>query len=198
MANINAPTLSYFESFSEELKSKFQRTKILIPNNVATGNYHEEIIRTVLRNFLSTRYSVKTGFIYKSKDEVSKQIDILIIDENIPSVYLFQEGQFAIVMPEAVVCVIEVKSTIDKKGFIQSIENIASAKKLFEFPANIPGIIFNYSGTKPDDLNLDTWFKSPVLTQFDQSPSITPEFILFFNAQTLLTNYPRPYGRGLR
>ena len=41
-------------------------------HNSTTGSYHEEILRTVLRNFLSKRFSVKTGFVYKNESEVSQ------------------------------------------------------------------------------------------------------------------------------
>src|SRR3989338_6665288 len=124
MANINAPRIEYFESFANEILSKFRRLQSIVGHPTTSGDYHEEIIRTVLRNFLSKRFSVKKGFIYASQDKVSKQIDLIVIDENSPAAYIFQEGDFAIVIPQAVVAVMEVKTTLNAPNFDQALENI--------------------------------------------------------------------------
>ncbi|QQR52000.1 hypothetical protein IPG36_05360 [bacterium] len=92
MANIKSAEISYYDSFAAEMMGKFQRLAKLVNHGGINGDYHEEILRTVLRNFLSKRYSVKTGFIYQDSEHVSKQVDILIIDENVPAAYIFQEG----------------------------------------------------------------------------------------------------------
>src|SRR2546430_11387371 len=145
MANINAPDIEYFDSFRKELEGKFQRVKRLVDDRSASGNYHEEILKTVLRNFLSKRLSVKSGFIYAGPGKVSNQIDIMIIDENVPAAYIFQDGDFAIVLPESVVAIIEVKTTLDATQFDEAVNNIASAKKLIQYPTALPGMVFGYS-----------------------------------------------------
>jgi hypothetical protein len=147
MGNILSADDSYYNGFAEELNGKFQRLKHLTQHNTASGNYHEEILKVVLRNFLTSRYSVKTGFIYKEGKEVSRQLDIIIVDESSPAAYIFQEGDFVVVMPEAVVAVIEVKTTLDSTQYGMAVENIKSAKKLFEHPTNHPGIIFGYQSS---------------------------------------------------
>ena len=104
----------YLDSFAKELSSKFRRINHLTTSGrTAIGNYHEEILKVALQNFLSKRYSIKTGYIYYDDQNVSNQIDLMIIDENNSFSYLFQEGDFAIVKPDAVVCAIEVKSRLD-------------------------------------------------------------------------------------
>ncbi len=191
MANINAPGIEFFESFANEIESKFHRVKTLVPHRVASGNYHEEIIRVVLRNFLTKRYSVKTGFIYKSSSEISKQLDVLIVDESSPAACLFQEGDFAIVIPEAVMAVLEVKTTLHAPDFDEALENIASAKKLMKFPAASTGIIFSYGGTSPTDKMLDKWYKGTTPSSFGESEKnlLGPNAIMFFTAGCLLTRY---------
>lgn len=193
MANINAPGIKFFESFANEIESKFQRVKTLVPNRVASGNYHEEIIRTVLRNFLTKRYSVKTGFIYKSGGEISKQLDILIIDETSPAAYLFQEGDFAIVIPEAVMAILEVKTTLKAPDFDEALENIASAKSLMKFPAASTGIVFSYSGTTPTDKNLDKWYKRIISSSFgvEEKHLLGPNAIMFFSSGCMLARYTK-------
>lgn len=190
MADNNSPKIEYFESFAEEIASKFGRLKHLVErHNPTQGDYHEEILRVVLRNFLSKRFSVKKGFIYAgpNPDQISRQIDIIIIDENSPTAYIFQEGDFAIVAPEAVVAVVEVKTTLNKsKDFIESLENIYRAKSLMNFankyPANLTGILFAYRGTVGDK-RMDNWFRNNELQKFQENEVMAPEAIMFFNAR---------------
>ena len=61
----NSINQKYFESFANELAGKFRRINHLTTNaRVAIGNYHEEILKVAIKNFLSDRYTVKTGYIY--------------------------------------------------------------------------------------------------------------------------------------
>jgi hypothetical protein len=189
MGNINAPEIEYFQSFADEIASKFQRVKRLVDHRVSSGNYHEVILRTVLRNFLSKRYSVKTGFIYKDNDHVSNQMDILIIDENTPAAYIFQEDDFVIVMPNAVVAAIEVKTTLNAGDFDTALENIASAKRLFDLPAQLRTIIFSYQGTPASEANLDAWFKRRAATAIKDEPVLGPHAISFFEQRTLMMRF---------
>ncbi len=191
MGNINAPKIEYFESFASEIISKFQRVKNLVSHRPSSGDYHEEIIKVVLRNFLSKRYSVKKGFLFAGDGKVSNQIDIMIVDENIPAAYIFQEGDFAIVLPEAVVAVIEVKTTLNAPDFVSAVENIASAKKLREFPVTLPGIVFAYDGTKPTDRILDGWFKKQIFLKYKNDSVFTPNTFFFLNHGCLLSRFTR-------
>lgn len=186
MANINAPKIEYFESYANEIASKFRRLQNIVGHPVASGDYHEEVLREILRNFLSKRFSVKKGFIYAGSDNVSRQMDVMIIDENCPAAYIFQEGDFAVVLPQAVVAVMEVKTTFRAAEFDMAIENIASAKKLMEFPGNVTGIVFGFDGTKPTDNTLDKWFKRPVPALFWGEEVNAPDAIMFFSTETLL------------
>lgn len=188
MANIKSVEDSYFDGFADELNGKFQRLSHLVKHNSSSGNYHEEILRVVLRNFLTKRYSVKTGFIFKGPQEVSNQMDIIIVDENAPAAYVFQEGDFAVVMPEAVVAFIEVKTTLSVQKYDQALQNIASAKKLFEYPLAHPGIVFGYQSDlnaqiKMSDDKSATWLvrQSAKDVPTTERSFCGPDAIIWFN-----------------
>ncbi len=51
MGNINAPEIEYFESFANEIASKFQRVKHLVDHRVSSGNYHEVIFTHCFKEF---------------------------------------------------------------------------------------------------------------------------------------------------
>ena len=176
----------YYDSFAEEIVAKFRRVGHLIPNKSATGDYHEEILRTVLRNFLSKRFSVKTGFVYKNEQEFSNQIDIMVVDEYEASAYIYQEGDFAIVRPRSVVAVLEVKTLLRGSEFDEALDNIASAKRQADNPERICGMVFGYDGTKPSPTSLNNWFKRPSANKLAETPRLGPTLFSFFQHGVLL------------
>lgn len=176
----------YYDSFAEELSAKFRRVGHLVAHRGASGTYHEELLRVVLRNFLSRRYSVKTGFVYKNEAEVSFQVDVLVIDEHLASAYLYQEGEFAIVRPEAVVAAVEVKTILDASSFGNALENIASVRRLSAHPEDICGMVFGYEGTPPTPQTLGRWFERPQATSLASTPELGPTLISFFRHGVLL------------
>jgi len=135
--------------FVSELKLKLDRVYKLCSHPAESGNYHELILASVLSNFLTKRFSVKTGFIYPSKysshsDNHSGQIDIMIIDENVANAYIFKEGDFAIVRAEAVVVVIEVKTrNINGKNLKNALGKLNKVKTLNDI-TEIRSILFVY------------------------------------------------------
>jgi hypothetical protein len=179
----------YYDSFAEELLAKFRRVGHLVAHKSSTGTYHEEILRVILRNFLSRRYSVKTGFVYKNEGEVSNQVDVLVVDEYHASAYVYQEGDFAIVRPHATVAAIEVKSVLRADSFDGGLLNIASVKRLTDDPDDICGMVFGYDGTLPSRTNLDSWFKRKVGTELAATPRLGPTLIFFFQHKELLARF---------
>jgi hypothetical protein len=178
---------AFYSSFAEELLAKFRRVGHLVSHRTTTGNYHEEILRVVLRNFLSKRYSVKTGFAFKSEQEVSRQVDILIVDENDAAAYLFQEGDFAIVRARSVAAAIEVKTHLGKREFIDSVKNIVAVCKLADPPNKIFGAIFGYASPRiGNEKPLDGWFKDEKLSELSENPALGPELTVFLQRRFLL------------
>lgn len=180
--------INFIESFAKEIEAKLNRIHHLVKkSNLKSGEYHEEIIRNALRNFLSQRYSVKTGYIYLDENTVSKQVDILIIDENSPFAYYFQEGDFVIVRPEPVVAALEVKTQLKKEDFRKSFANIVSIKKVKKKALNYyghmyGGVIGFFSNKNLLDATLNEWFKDEKISQFsDEVSALWPDCFFFYN-----------------
>jgi len=148
-----------YQNYAKEIMSKLGRLNELVKHAPSVGTYHENLITNYLSNFLSKRYSVKTGFVYNPKtQDVSPQIDILVIDENVPSAYLFQDGIFAVVVPNAVVSAIEVKTVLNKSSFDDIVKKSIQYRKANPQGFNLSALCFR-SSTK----RLDTvagWCKS--------------------------------------
>lgn len=185
----NSIDQKYFESFANELAGKFRRINHLTTNaRVAIGTYHEEILKVAIRNFLSDRYTVKTGYIYYDDQNISNQIDILIIDENYSFSYLFKEGDFAIIKPEAIVCAIEVKSVLDKKNFEQAVINITKAKEVKQksLTGALTGLIFGYESPVTSNEWLEDCFMSYKLSSLANIDHFWPNAIIFFSRSEFL------------
>lgn len=184
MGNIKNASDEFVESFAIEMLGKFARLNKLIKHSPSIGSYHEDVVKTVIKNFLSDRWSVRTGFVYKSDSEVSAQLDLMIIDESSPAAYIFKSGDFAVVTPECVVAVIEIKTKFNAENFAGSIKNIESVKKLAEYPSQIRGLVFSYDSPIPSPERLGSWFQEDSLK--DVASIHSPDVIYISKRNVLL------------
>lgn len=101
----------YQKSVAAEFLAYEKRIRYLIDDNhwPEEGRYKEIILMNYLKRVLPKPISVGTGFI-RNKDSLTSQIDIIIYDQSHP--LLFSEGDFIIAVPDNVLGIIEVKSTI--------------------------------------------------------------------------------------
>lgn len=138
-----------YQNYAKEIMSKLGRLNELVRHAPSIGTYHENLIANYLSNFLSKRFSVKTGFVYDPKTQnVSPQIDILIVDENVPSAYLFQDGNFVVVVPNSVVCAIEIKTILNKSSFADIAKKSEQYRKSNPQGFNLLALCFKSSTKK--------------------------------------------------
>jgi len=126
--------MSFHKSISGELQVLKDRVRNLIGSAhwPSDGAHKEAIIKNMLRTHLPTSRTVGGGFIcypggQEGPIEVSRQNDILIIDNERP--VLFKSGEFLIVTPDAVRAIVEVKTQIDRSGFDEVAGNLSLEKK---------------------------------------------------------------------
>lgn len=107
--------------FDEELK------KLKHPGEY--GTYREELCKEFLRFFIPFKFAIDDGFLINHSNEISKQCDIIVFDDNSPPLIETYANQrfFPI---EAVVGLGEVKSTLNKKGLKEAINKLARNKAL--------------------------------------------------------------------
>lgn len=107
----NNDYLEYHKSIAAELLASRNRVRYFIGNRHwgEDGRFKEVLLMNYLRKVLPKNVSVGTGFV-SDGDKISSQIDIIIFDNQIPS--LFSEGDFTIALPESIYGIIEVKSKL--------------------------------------------------------------------------------------
>ena len=103
--------MKYHESIAKEFEASRNRVRYFIGNSHhgEDGRYKEILLMNYLRRVLPSNISVGTGFV-KNGMEITKQIDLIIYDNSIPT--LFSEGDFVIAVAESIYGIIEVKSKI--------------------------------------------------------------------------------------
>ncbi|EHK9005469.1 hypothetical protein KCU40_004403 [Vibrio vulnificus] len=152
--------MALYQNYAKELLSKLGRLNELISHAPSIGSFHENIVSSYLKNFLSRRFSVKTGFVCNPlTKEVSPQLDIIIVDENVPSAYLFQDDNFVVVTPSAVVCAIEIKTNFSKQSFRDIAKKSQQYRKSNPYPINNFLALCFRSNTKNTD-TIGEWFNS--------------------------------------
>ena len=84
------------------------------------GGFREALLRRFLRQQLPDRFAVSTGFV-RWWDQPSRQLDVLVWDR-MSHAPLLEEGELAIVEPEAAVAVAEVKTTLSHKELASALD----------------------------------------------------------------------------
>jgi hypothetical protein len=152
-----------YQDYAKELLTKTDRLSELIKHSSSIGVYLEHLISNFLKGFLGNRFSVKTGFIRDSMSgKISKQIDIMIIDENIPSPYLFKDDNFVIAFPDSVACTIEIKQKFNKKSFDDIIKQTSQLHEVCS--DRVRSLAFCYENTLKNDTPIYQWYKEAPLS----------------------------------
>jgi len=120
---------SYFESLAAELDALKNRVRNFIQDRhwLTDGEWKESVLRAFLRRNLPKSVQIGRGFVI-TKREISKQVDIWIYDSTKP--LLFQDGDLVFVPPDAVLGVIEVKTSLNSTSFKIAAEDLSAKSEL--------------------------------------------------------------------
>lgn len=140
-------TKSYFESLSKELSGLRDRVRHFIDDRhwQTDGEWKETVLRNFLRRNLPRSFEVGRGFVI-SKFGASTQIDLLIYDTSKP--ILFRDGDLVFLTPDAVRCVIEVKSKLTPSSLKQCVSKLTNTAIFIRRSGGYPKHgIFAFEGT---------------------------------------------------
>lgn len=134
------PKAGMFDFLSAEAKAtleQYQYIEQLLGPTMADwqwpGTHCEVLLREVIRKHLPKRFSVDKGYIHGASGngaaiERCPEIDILIHDTE-QYAPIFRMDDFAIVMPEAVAGIVQVKRTLTSATLKEGLNNIVAAKR---------------------------------------------------------------------
>ncbi|HEU4936802.1 MAG TPA: DUF6602 domain-containing protein [Vicinamibacterales bacterium] len=109
------------QALARELDALKDRVRELKQHWPTDGEWKESVLRTILRRHLPADVSVGRGFVVSAESE-SHQLDILIHDASRP--VLFRDGDLVIVTPDAVLGIIEVKTSVTVASFQKVIRKL--------------------------------------------------------------------------
>ena len=114
--------------FDNMEKSLYNDMSIRIEHNLEDGKYREYLVKRILDKIVPSKYSITNGFIIDSENNISRDMDVIIYDKNyVPP---FFDETYTVVPIEAVIAVIQVKTTLDTKSLSDSIKNLNSIDHL--------------------------------------------------------------------
>ena len=138
----------YMKILGDELISAFAQGG-LAPTPGIKGEARETAVRAKLRQLLPLGIGVGSGFVIDSDGNTSRQLDIVLYEEDICPVCRLNESHEGSFYPcEGVFAVGEVKSTIGSKETQDIIEKIASVRKLNRFAFPKTNICFRPYGSR--------------------------------------------------
>lgn len=136
----------YFDHVSQELHSKIAQAKVYITkHNPSTGALAEAVLRQFLKEHLPGGAGVEQGFIVDSLGNLSRQCDILIYDSHLYAPF-YQAGGLVVVPVEAVIAIVEVKTSINRRafhdviGYFRSFERLRLQARTYLFMFNAPSL----------------------------------------------------------
>lgn len=158
---------SFIEAFSDTAEQIFieKSGKLIQPHDF--GVYRENICKGFIRNFISSRLEIGSGFLINTFDSVGTQCDIIVYDKiNTPKILGDNNNPFFTV--ETVAGIGEIKSAVTKNQLKEAINKLARNKMLKQI--NHPVYIFkDHYNPKfdPANNNRDTIFSFVVCKKFD-------------------------------
>jgi hypothetical protein len=148
----------HFRSLTQELECLRDRVRHFIDyrHPPSDGEWKESVLRSMLSQRLPDTVKVGRGFILRPGD-ASTQCDVLLYraDHPVP----FRDGDFVFVPADAVLGVIEVKTRLDRNGFRQALQKLATIGETFPERNPLP-ILGLFSYEKDGDAR--TWFSEEI------------------------------------
>lgn len=117
--------VGYFVEDAESL-FKDEKNKLIHPGEF--GKYREEACKNMLQLVLNNCVSIDDGFVITSDDAITTQCDIIIYNSRVSPI--ITDGISNIFPAEEVRLIGEVKSTLDKKAYVQALRKLAENKKV--------------------------------------------------------------------
>ena len=131
--NSSFSVTEYVQSLGSELILAYEQARL--SNSPGTvGQSRELAIRDKLQKMLSRGIGVGSGFVIDSYGQSSKQMDIVLYEEDLCPVFRLNDSNEAAYYPcEGVFAIGEVKSTIGSKEVEDILEKIGSVRKLTRY-----------------------------------------------------------------
>jgi hypothetical protein len=119
----------YYKNVQEKLLVQRDIIRSLLRDPQIIGDYYEAIIRDAIRESIPSSFAVRRGVILSEAGETSRECDIIVYSA-VEYGPLFLSENIAVVNPEAVRIVVQVKGTLNVENLKDAIENLEYVHRL--------------------------------------------------------------------
>lgn len=194
---MNEKTLDkHFEDIRKTLLENFNTSKI-IKHPGTVGSVRELFIREFLQSHLPDNLRITSGIIFDSKDNSSKQQDLVLYRANFPKIGMPKAD---LLFVEGVLATIEVKSNLTVSNIGTVLENILSVKKLqrsimgtsdigvtHNFPLRKTlSVLFSYNGSELNQIEDEIGERG--INVLGESIDNLPDMVIVLNRGSLIKN----------
>jgi len=122
---------NYYSSYRDELLARRERIRSLTKQSKVQGDYHEALIRELVRQQIPEKYKVGHGLVYDEKSEKkSHECDVIVYGTETKALFEFESQDLVIAQPDAVKFVIQVKGKLTSKTLKDAVHNLKSIKAI--------------------------------------------------------------------
>jgi len=120
---------NYYSSYRDELLARRERIRSLTKQSKVQGDYHEALIRELIRQQIPEKYKVGHGLVYDEKNERrSHECDVIVYGTETKP--LFESQDLVIANPNTVKFVMQVKSKLTSESLKDAVSNLKSIKTI--------------------------------------------------------------------
>ncbi|MCL2679371.1 MAG: hypothetical protein FWF18_03720 [Dehalococcoidia bacterium] len=119
----------YYRKVQEKLMVQRDVINSLLKDPRIIGDYYEAIVRDAVREAVSGSFAVGRGVVLDTDGRASRECDIIVYNA-VEYGPLFSSGDIAVVNPESVRCVIQVKGTVTMDNLGDAIQSLAAVDHL--------------------------------------------------------------------
>lgn len=171
---------AFLDSWSDELAAQAKRVRQLIGDAhwLSDGNHKEAVLRSFLRKYVPTMYSVLTGFAVNPESQLrlTRQQDVLICDLANHSPLLIEDS-FAIVPSACVAGYIEVKSSLTSSDLQDALGAVSQSSAVLSGQLHTPWrAIFFFSNHSSSNLQFKGWVENALssIPAYQLNPAYGP------------------------
>jgi len=120
-----------YSSRRDELLAQREQIRSLTKQSKVQGDYHEALIRELVRKQVPEKYKVGHGLVYDEREEkTSQECDVIVYGTETKPLFEFESQDLVIANPDTVKFVIQVKSKLTSKTLMDAIQNLKSVKTI--------------------------------------------------------------------
>ena len=121
--------INYYKSITVELEALKNRVRNFIGDVhwLTDGEWKEGVLQAIIARHLPASVSIGRGFV-RTVGGVTTQCDLLLYRTDRP--VLFRDGDLVILTPDALLGVVEVKTSLDKNEFTKAVAKLSAIGNL--------------------------------------------------------------------